>query len=68
MNKDVESTHSTLLTLSEGLIESPSHVNLTLGIFVCGILLESIESRPESSVSWIDDDAELSACLSDTGH
>lgn len=60
--------YSTLLTLSDGLVlESPSHVNLTFGIRAGGIFRESIESRPESSFSWIDDDAELSACLSDIG-
>lgn len=64
-------THSTLLTLSAELgLDSPSHVNFTRGIrFDCGTFFESTESRPESSFSCIDDEAELSVGRSaDTGH
>lgn len=62
-----QGAYSTLLTLSEGLVlESPSHVNFTFGIRA--ILRESMESRPESSFSCIDEDAELSVCLSESGH
>lgn len=61
-------TYSTLLTLSAGLeLESPSHVNFTRGIRFCGSFRDSIESRPESSFSCIDDDAELSRSA-ETGH
>lgn len=63
-------THSTLLTLSAGLeLESPSHVNFTRGMRFWGTFRESTESRPESSFSCIDDEAELSVGRSpDTGH
>lgn len=58
--------YSTLLMLSSGLeLESPSQVNFTFGIRFEITFRESIESRPESSFSCTDDEAELSVWRSD---